>query len=150
VPNPRALFVRGRAYAQLLDFERAETDLWACLDADPSQADPLAQIGYLQACIGQDETAIRMLKAALKADPRGQAEARLWLFHLLSDAGETDAAAAELAALRADAADALPWPRLVAELLAGDASVDELLAELPDAGPADEAKARTCALHAHD
>lgn len=150
VDNPWVHFIRGKAYAALLDFERAETDFWAALDADPKNADVLAQLGYLQACVGRDAAAIRLLRGAVEADPTGQIEARLWLHHLLAETDEPGEAATQIEEARAVAEDpATHWPRRIAALLAGEVGPARLLPELPAAGPEDETPARTCELWTH-
>lgn len=124
--NPQAFFVRAKAYAALLDFERAEHDFWKAVDADAENADAWGQLGYLKVCRGEDAAALTMLERAASLDPVGQIEARAWLFHLHLRNGDDAGAAAQLEALRTGAEEG--WVSRIAAFLAGEVTAAELVA----------------------
>jgi tetratricopeptide (TPR) repeat protein len=139
-------FVRAKAYVALLEFDRAEADLWLVLDADGRNADAHAQLGYLYASQGRDTLALRMLRRAVELDAAAQAEARTWLHHLLGQSGDATGARAQLDAL----ADAGPWLAAVADFLRGREDGEGLVsaAGATASDPA-EARDRRCAAWLH-
>ena len=122
------------------------------MDDDASNADAVAQLGYLKAVLGETAAAITMLQRAVLLDRLGQAEARPWLFHLLREAGRADEAQAELRALREATGLADAWLPTLAGYLAGELAHPALLAAAatpPRDGAADERAHRRLAAWLH-
>lgn len=154
--NAWLYFIRAKACVALLDFHRAELDLWKVVDGDSENADAHSQLGYLKACLGEVQPAINMLERAVKLDAKGQVEARLWLWQLYADRGDTDAAAAQLQAVQAAAgaegADAavVRWPLRLVAFARGEIDLAQLLQFAASEAPkAEEQQARRCAALLH-
>ena len=101
--NAELYFIRGKAYVALGDLERAELDFWKVADLDQQHADSRAQLGYLYACQGLDDSARRLLREAIRIDAATQLEACAWLAQLELDRGDETAATEQLAAIRSAA-----------------------------------------------
>ena len=152
--NPWLRFIRGKAFAALLDFGRAEADFWKVLDGQPRHDDAQCQLGYLKACLGEEAAAIGFLEKGVALDAAQQFEARPWLHQLYARSGDVQAAAAQLdaiaAATDADGIDpaVFTWVRHLAAHLRGELGLEELLqravAEAPK--PAEVAQRRCAAL----
>lgn len=154
--NPWLRFIRGKAFAALLDFERAEPDFWKVVDCQPRHDDAQCQLGYLKACLGEEAAAIGFLEKGLQLDAAQQFEARPWLHQLHARAGDAQAAAAQLeaiaAATDADGIDpaALTWVRHLAAHLRGELGLDALLARaVAEATKPAEVASRRCAALLH-
>ncbi len=149
-------FIRGKTFVALLDFELAAEDFWRVVDAEESNADAHAQLGYLSACTGDKITAKNMLRRAVKLAPESQSEARTWLYHLYVARGERKAATAQLDAIFVEQAKegadkkALRWPAQIAEHLQGKLGAAELIGlaekESPEEG---ELRGRQCEAWLH-
>ena len=159
--NAWLFFIRGKAWASLLDFDHAELDLWKTVDADDHNADAHAQLGYLKTVRGDRDAAVAHLQRAVALDARGQVEARLWLHHLLRERGEDAAAQTQLDAVREAAAPEndtaapspapeLQWPLRQSQLLRGELTLDQLLAHASEGvTDAHEVDSRRCAALLH-
>lgn len=147
-------FIRAKAWVALLDFDAAEHDFWLVIDAEGTNADAHAQLGYLYACTGNDAAAVRMLRRAVELDPTGQLEARPWLFHLLAAGGDSEGATAQLAAITEAAAAAPDWTRRVVAFLHGEVGPNALVAAAQSVdgdadAMADEIAGRKCEAWTH-
>lgn len=149
-------FIRAKACVALLDFKRAEEDLWKVIDHDNRDADANSQLGYLKACLGEWQPAVNFLERAVELDGKAQVEARLWLYELHADRGEADLAKAQLEAVRqlaaAPGADlaVLQWPLRLVAFAQGEIDLPRLLQYAVDEAPKpEEQQGRRCAALLH-
>lgn len=156
----------GRAMYREGLFVQARRRFTSLALAHPDSAEVVAARGYTVHALGDEAGARRDLRRALRLDP-ALYEARIYLAHLLVDAGESHGALAELCrvppaehwdplslwryvelrrvvdGVPSDAPELAPWRERIAELESEPDPIDHLLAEVEanwdggDAEPAD-------------
>lgn len=124
--------IRGKVRVSLGDYSGAEEDLWRAADVDAENSDVIAQLGYFLVATGQVESGRVRLERALQLGPSQQAEARIWLYHILTDARLSAEAEAHLDTLRSTTSD-LSWPLAIGAFLRRQITAESLLAEAASA-----------------
>lgn len=151
--DPELLLAMGRALYREGRFEEARSYFATGVDADPEDAEVTAALGFTLHRLGRDQEAVRSLRDALALNP-DHMEARIYLAHILYDAGDWAGALAEFAALSpaehwdvlavwrlielkksvgrlpADDPELMVWHARLEELEGTADPIDELLAEI--------------------
>lgn len=111
--DPELLLAMGRALYREGRFREARSCFEIGARTDPTDSEVLAALGFTLHRLGRDDDAVARLRDVLRLNPDHQ-EARIYLAHLLYDAGDWAEALAEFAALRpSDHWDVLAVWRLI-------------------------------------
>jgi Flp pilus assembly protein TadD len=96
--DPELLLAMGRALYRDGRFQEAREAFEAGLEAYPADPALAAALGFTLHRLGHEQSALVYLRQTIELDP-GHLEARVYLAHLLYDAGDWNGALAEFAAL---------------------------------------------------
>jgi Tfp pilus assembly protein PilF len=143
----------GRALFRESLFEEAREFFEIAVQQAPEMAEAVALLGYTQHRLGEEDSAVSMLRRALQIDD-DHAEARIYLANILYDRGDYEAALYHLDRttpedhwdelgiwrlvelkksiyrLQDDDPELRPWDERLAELAGEPDDVDEMLAEI--------------------